>query len=75
MELCTEAHTDTVHGTLGPAYNEFGYNEHPVIATKFLCIELIDYNVKKFAYNEHPLLTSSFFYTFLLLVSGIQCDL
>ena len=29
--------------TLGPAYNEFGYYEHPL-----LCIKIIDSNVKKF---------------------------
>ena len=39
--------------TLGSVYNEFGYNEHPAITSRFLCIKIIDCNVKKFAYNEH----------------------
>ena len=50
MEVCA----------LGPAYNEFGYNEHPA-TTRFLCIKIIDCNVKKFDYNEYPVETSSFF--------------
>ena len=50
--------------TLDPAYNEFGYNEHPVIVSRFLCIKLIDCNVKKFGYNEYPLITSSSFCIF-----------
>ena len=45
--------------TLDPAYNE-----HLVITSKFLCIKIIDCNVKKFSYNKHPLLTSSFFCIF-----------
>ena len=28
--------------TLGPAYNEFGYNEHPAIMTRYFCIKIID---------------------------------
>ena len=31
--------------TLGPTYNEFGYNEHPIITNRFLCINTIDCNV------------------------------
>ena len=31
---------------LGPAYNEFGYNEHPAITSRFLSIKIIDRNVK-----------------------------
>ena len=54
--------------TLGPVYNE-----HPAITSRFLCIKIIDCNVKKFNYNEHPLTTSRFFCIFLLVVSGIQC--
>ena len=61
--------------TLGPAYNEFGYNEHPAITSRFLCTILIDSNVKKSGYNEHPPTTSSFFCIFLLVVSGTQCNL
>ena len=49
---------------LGPAYNEFGYNENPVTASRFFYIELIDCNVKRFTYNEHPIITSSFFTSF-----------
>ena len=59
--------------TLGPAYREFGYNEHLVITSRFLCIKVIDRHVKKFSYNEHSLITSSFFCIFLLVVSGTQC--
>ena len=55
--------------TLGPAYNEFSYSEHPAITSRFLCISIIDCNVNKFVYNEHPLITSSFF-CIILLVSG-----
>ena len=28
-------------GTLGPAYNEFGYNEHPPATSSFLCVYLL----------------------------------
>ena len=56
--------------TLGPAYNELGYNEHPAVASRFLCTKIIDCNVKKFGHNKHPLVTSSFFCNFLLVVSG-----
>ena len=38
--------------TLDPAYNEFGYNEHSAITSRFLCIKIIDCNVKKFGYND-----------------------
>ena len=44
--------------TLGPAYNKFVYSQYPVTASRFLCIKLIDGNIKKFGYNEHPLTTS-----------------
>ena len=51
----------TVYDTLGPAYNEFSYNEHPLTTSSFLCIRLIDSNVNKFGYSEHPPKTSSFY--------------
>ena len=35
----------------------FGYNEQPIT---FLCVKIIDSNVKKFGYNEHPLIISRF---------------
>ena len=38
--------------TLGPAYKEFGYNEHPATMSRFHCIKIIDCNLKKFGYNE-----------------------
>ena len=38
-----------------PAYNGFGFNEHSAIASRFFCIKIIDYNVKKFGYNENAL--------------------
>ena len=31
--------------TLGPAYNEFGYNEFPAITSRFLYIKIFDCNV------------------------------
>ena len=52
--------------TLGHAYKE-----HPIISSRFLWIKIIDSNVKQFGYKE-PLVKSSFFYIFLLAVSGIQ---
>ena len=39
--------------TLGPAY-EFGYSENPTTKGSFLCIEIIDCNVKKFGYMGAP---------------------
>ena len=52
--------------TLGHAYKE-----HPIISSRFLWIKIIDSNVKQFGYKD-PLVKSSFFYIFLLAVSGIQ---
>ena len=48
---------------LGPAYNEFGYNEYlAVIGNKqILCIRINENNAKKFHYNEQFLL--HFFYS------------
>ena len=37
--------------TEGPAYNEFGYNEHRIERTDCFCIKIIDSNVKRFGYN------------------------
>ena len=45
------------------------YNEHLATTSRFLCIKIIDCNVKKFGYNQHPLIASSFDYVFLLVVS------
>ena len=59
--------------TFDPAYNEFGYNEHPAIASRFLCIKIIDHSVKKFGYKKQPLITSNLFCIFLLVVSRSQC--
>ena len=59
--------------TLGPANNEFGYNEHPAITSRFLCIKVIDCSVKKFGYNGHPFITSSFFCIVIFVVSATQC--
>ena len=63
-----------MHITPGPAHNEFGYNEHPTIMRTFLCIKIINCNVKKFGHNEHPPVTSSFF-CIVLLASGTQCKI
>ena len=40
--------------TLGPAYNEFGYNGHPSTTSRFLWIELIGSNVTKFRFQQAP---------------------
>ena len=37
---------------MGPAYNEFGYNEQPLTSSLFSYTVLIDNNVKMFGYNE-----------------------
>ena len=59
-----------LQNTLVPASNEFGYNEHPLTASRFLCIKIIDSNVKKFGYYEHPPTTRTFLF---LVISGTQC--
>ena len=41
-----------------------------VATIRFLCIEIIDCNVKKFGYTEHPLITSCFFCRFYTLQAG-----
>ena len=61
---CSRKHNCNSATTLSPAYNEFGYNVHPAVTSKFLCIKIIDCNVKKFGYNEHPLTMTSFFCIF-----------
>ena len=33
--------------TLGPVYNEHGYNEHPTVTSRFLCIKIIDRSVTR----------------------------
>ena len=63
--------------TLGPAYNEFGYNdfgcnEHLTTTSRFHSIKIIDCNVKQLSCNKQPLVVISFFYIFLLVVSGTQ---
>ena len=67
---CTKKAICCEEGTLGPAYNE-----HPTAPSKFLCIKIIDCNVKKFGYNKQPLRTNSFFCMFSFVVSGIQCTI
>ena len=49
--------------TLRPAYNEFGYNEHPPTKNIFLSIKINDNSVKKFGYYEHAPTASSFLCT------------
>ena len=44
--------------TQGPSYNEFGHNKHPALAIRFVCIKIIDCNLKKFDCEEHPLTMS-----------------
>ena len=35
--------------TVGPAYDQFGYKEHPATISRFLCIKIINCNVEKFS--------------------------
>ena len=49
--ICTQLYV-MVACTLGPSYNEFGYNEHPAVTRESLCVKIIDSKVKKFGYNE-----------------------
>ena len=53
--------------TMGTAYNEFGYNQYPAIMSRFLCIKIIDCNVKHFSYNHNEQ-----FLLNLLPVSGTE---
>ena len=50
-------------GTLGPAYNEFGYNELPPITTGFLASKSLAAIsiLEKIGYKDHPLTTSNSF--------------
>ena len=61
--------------TLGPAYNEFRYKENPLRTSRFPCIKIIDYNVKKFSYCEHLPTGSSFLCIHLLILSETRCSL
>ena len=54
--------------TLGPAYNEFGYNEQTPVTSRFLCIKIIDCNFA--ATTSWTVITSSFFCIFYLLQVG-----
>ena len=56
--------------TLGSAYDEVGYNKHPTTTSRFLCIIIIDSNVKMFGYYEHPPTMSSFLCIYLLVLNG-----
>ena len=69
--------TNVARTTLGPAYNEFGYNEHPAITSNFFSQKkslLIDINVKKVHLQRVPLITSKVLSKKLLVVSGAQCS-
>ena len=59
--------------TLGPTYNEFGYNELPPTTNPFLCIKINDFNVRKFGYCEHSPTTNNFLCVYLRVLSGTQC--
>ena len=50
--------TSLVVHMLGPAHNEFGYNEHSATKNSSLCTIIINSNAKKFGYNKHPPTTS-----------------
>ena len=63
--------------TLCPAYNEFGYNEHPAITSIFFRQKkspLVDINVKKVHLQRVPLIMSKILWIKLLIVSGTQCN-
>ena len=53
----------------------FGYIEHLVIMSTFLCIKITDCNAEKFGYYQYPLIVSSFFCIVLLVVNGTRCML
>ena len=57
-ELCKSRYIG--FGTLGPAYNKFGYYEHPPTMSRFLCIKTIDSNVKKVWLLRAPLYNEQF---------------
>ena len=59
--------------TLGPAYNEFGYNEHPAITSNFFLWEKNTSDVKKVQLQRVPLITSKFLWIKLLVITGTQC--
>ena len=40
-----------------------------VVTSRFLCLKILDCNVKKFGYNKHLLIMNSFFCIFILIVS------
>ena len=61
--------TMKIESILGPAYNEFDYNEYPAITSRFLCMNIIDCNVRKLGYDEHPVITSRF-----LCMNIIDCN-
>ena len=44
-----------------------------VTASRFLCIKIIDSNVKKFSYYDHPPTTNNFLCIYLLVISETQC--
>ena len=56
--------------TLGPAYNEFGYNENLLTTSRFLHIKIIDINVRLLQNSPR---TSSFLCIYLFVLSGTQC--
>ena len=47
--------------TLIHTYNQLVYNKHLAIASRFICIKLIDCSVKKFSCSQHPLTMSHLF--------------
>ena len=60
--------------TLGPAYNDFGYDKHAAINNLVPSQHpIIDNNVKILYYYEHPVTTSTFSYIKVLVVSRTQC--
>ena len=62
--------------TLGPAYCEFGYYEHPAKMNRFCSLKprlLIGINVQKVRIQRVSVITSTLLWIKLLVVSGTQC--
>ena len=61
--MYTESRLQRIRLQRVPRYSE-------QISLARLCINIIDFNVKKFGYNEHPLTMSSIFASFYSLLAG-----
>ena len=55
------AHTNSTN-ILDPAYNEFGYNEHWAVTSRFRCSKIIGKNVKRFVRERVFVFTTNSFF-------------